>query len=96
MQPEKFDVDLGDGHWLQWTEYDGKRCGGIIRHIDPKSESGMCAGSFWTDNRYNEACGTKHPIWTLTGTEEVPTLAPSFLCHCGDHGFVRNGKWVRA
>jgi hypothetical protein len=93
--PERFDVDLGDGHWIRWTEFQGQRCGGIIHHTRSTSETGLCAGSFWTDNRYNEACGTMHHVWQLSGTPEAPTLVPSFLCHCADHGFVQNGKWVR-
>lgn len=92
----KFDISLGHGHWLQWTEFQGVRCGGVIRHLDSKAESGLCAGSFWTDDRYNKACGTKHAIWMLTGAADAPTLSPSFMCHCGDHGWVRDGKWVPA
>ena len=37
--------------------------------------------------------------WTMTGSLEGGdlTLAPSVLCRsCGDHGFVREGKWVSA
>lgn len=24
------------------------------------------------------------------------TISPSLLCRCGDHGFIRDGKWVAA
>jgi hypothetical protein len=92
-EPEKFDLDIGDGHWIQWTEYEGERCGGIIRHTDPKAESGMCAGAFFIKSL---AAFTNRPVWQMSGTFECPTLTPSFMCHCGDHGFVRNGRWVRA
>jgi hypothetical protein len=27
------DIDLGDGHWLDWSTYEGERCGGIITHV---------------------------------------------------------------
>lgn len=96
MEPEKFDVDLGDGHWIQWTKYDGERCGGIIYHLTNKTETGMCAGSFWIAGSNALGAFPNRPVWTFTGTDQVPTLSPSFLCHCGDHGFVRDGKWVRA
>lgn len=34
--------------------------------------------------------------WTLV-SENPLTLAPSLLCTvCGDHGFIRDGKWVPA
>lgn len=93
---ETHDVDLGDGHYIDWSSYQGSICGGIITHRTDKTESGWCAGSFWIDDRYNKACGTKHAIWGFNGNLQTPELTPSFLCHCGDHGFVRNGKWVRA
>ena len=91
---ESHDLDLGDGHWIDWTQYKDVRCGGIITHTTAKTETGLCSGSFWID-------GLRPPfsdrdVWTMTGTFECPTLAPSFLCHCGDHGFIREGKWVRA
>ena len=90
------DLDLGDGHWIDWTSYKGERCGGIITHTSTKTESGLCSGSFWTDDRYHKDAGRTGPVWQLSGTQEKPTLAPSFLCHCGDHGFIRDGRWVRA
>lgn len=94
---EVHDLDLGDGHWIDWTEYKGQRCGGIITHTTTKTETGLCSGAFWIDRRFHDDCHEgKGPVWQLTGTAECPTLAPSFLCHCGDHGFVRGGKWVRA
>jgi hypothetical protein len=35
-------------------------------------------------------------IWTLE-SEEPLTLNPSLLCtQCGEHGWVRAGKWVPA
>lgn len=34
--------------------------------------------------------------WTLINFDPL-TIAPSVLCRsCGDHGFVRDGKWVPA
>ncbi len=35
-------------------------------------------------------------LWTLVSREPL-TLAPSLLCRaCGDHGFIREGRWVPA
>ncbi len=92
-QPE---LDLGDGHWLKWTNYEGERVGGVIRHTD-KSERGFCEGAFWIrGNAFNRAQNRPSAEWDMSGSFENPTLAPSFLCHCGDHGFIRGGQWVRA
>jgi hypothetical protein len=55
------DVDLGDGHTLTWTNYEGERVGGIIRHTkspelmanqlahagSPEHVFPWCDGAFW-------------------------------------------------
>jgi len=91
---ESHDLDLGDGHWLDWSEWQGQRCGGIITHTTTKTETGFCSGAFWLASFTGYEHG--HPKWQMSGTFERPTLNPSFMCHCKDHGFVRDGKWVRA
>lgn len=94
-------LDLGDGHWLNWIAPgpDGPRIGAIIFHRLPPGApdflgNGMCAASVWFDAARAPA---GRPVWALTGAaDEHITLSPSLLCSCGDHGFVRDGKWVRA
>lgn len=111
------DLDLDDGHWLDWSTYEDERCGGIITHIKSDKLYQEQLASLKSTGHYDEETakfyrfcqgaftikGTKWNLtepdranWTMTGTYENPTLAPSFLCHCGDHGFIREGKWVRA
>jgi hypothetical protein len=51
------------------------------------------AGSKWdlrADKSENEK---KQAKWTFNGDYEKPDMNPSFLCHCGFHGYVRNGRW---
>jgi len=96
IQPEKFDLDLGAGHWLQWTQYGDERCGGIITHTKADALEGLCSGAFTIAGTKATDLIPKLPVWAFSGSWEQPTLAPSFLCHCGDHGFIRGGKWVRA
>lgn len=96
-RPEaKHDLDLGDGHWIDWSNYKDERCGGIITHTTVKNETGFCQGAFTIKGSKWDVEYPGRAHWEFSGTPEVPTLAPSFLCHCGDHGFVREGKWVRA
>jgi hypothetical protein len=90
----RHDLDLGDGHWIDWMEYEGEKCGGIITHTTAKTETGLCQGTFWLASFKGYTHG--HPVWQMSGTFGHPTLVPSFRCHCGDHGFVRDGKWVKA
>jgi hypothetical protein len=93
---DKSDVDLGDGHSLRWTTYNGKIVGGIIRHT-AQNELGYCEASIWIrGNDFSKQHSPEAPQWDMTGDFLVPTFSPSFLCHCKDHGFIRNGKWERA
>lgn len=79
---------------------DGTLCEGAI---DFESE--------WTQKhhalavKYNREHGLPEPgyqTWTVECWEPL-TCSPSLLCKapagsgtCGDHGYIRNGKWVRA
>jgi len=87
---------------------DNDHIGGIIRHI--KSDGQECQGSIWFDCPQTREVFAGRPLWTVTGLYERQegnsgkmvtcwdklTCTPSFLCHCGDHGFVRQGRWVVA
>jgi hypothetical protein len=104
------DVDLGDGHWLDWATYEEEKCGGIITHVkteelktqqraeygDQPWIEGYCQGAFTIRGSKWHQVEPKRSSWEFDGNLKSPTLSPSFLCHCGDHGFIRNGKWVRA
>jgi len=104
------DLDLGDGHWLDWSTYKGERCGGIITHVktdelkakqraeygDQPWIDGNCQASFTIRGSQWNIDEPRYASWEFDGNFEQPTLSPSFLCHCGDHGFIRQGKWVRA
>lgn len=91
------DLDLGDDHKLLWTgDASGRRTGAVIEHLsggeDHKPAGSYCAGGVsWVEG------GRPGPVWHLEGeADEHITLSPSIRCGCGDHGFIRDGKWVRA
>lgn len=84
---------------ILFAEYDGeKRVGGNVTH--PPVE-GKCSGNGWVPfaGRAWARLFLNSPdfqSWAVE-SEEPLTLSPSILCRaCGDHGFIRNGKWVRA
>ena len=84
----QYDLDLGDEHWLTFTEGtpdtnlpDGSKVAAVITH--KKSDGRMCQGSVWLDKMTTER-------W------KPLTCSMSFLCHCGDHGSIRGGDWLRA
>lgn len=93
----KDEIDLGDGHRMIFSEYNGeKRVGANILH---PPVAGKCDGNGWVAFEGRSwAAAFEHKIDTWKVESEEPfTISPSVLCRaCGDHGFVRNGKWVRA
>ena len=102
------DLDLGGDHWLwfnRWTcdrqlnpQYadlqDEPRVGAIVAHLTPAGAHCWSGISF--DNEVSRRVFPDHPRWTVESMEPL-TMAPSLLCKlCGDHGFIRGGRWVRA
>ncbi len=98
------ELDLGNNHWLSFTQWkpdrdlnpqykdlpDNDRIGGIISHL--KEDGTWCQGSIWFDCIQTRTVFSKHPLWQVLVWEPL-TCNSSFLCHCGDHGYIRNGKW---
>lgn len=99
-------IDLGHGHLLRffkWSpdrdlnpQYEGipddPRAGAIIDH--PAPDGSTCSGAIPFDTPTARALG-KEKVWQVESWEPL-TVSPSVLCSCGDHGFVREGKWVPA
>jgi len=100
-------IDLGLDHWISFTGWspdrnlnpqfnhlpDSDRIGGVIRHKKP--DGTFCEGAIWFDCPVVNEVFAGHPKWTVESWEPL-TCSPSFLCHCGDHGFIKQGKWIRA
>lgn len=64
----------------------------IVRHLTPGGAE--CEGAI----TFDVPLARQHfsgPFWTVDSWDPL-TLRPSLLCHCGDHGFIRDGKWVSA
>jgi len=86
------DIDLGEGHSYEPTEYKGEFCGILWKHpACPDYEHIPFTGGAWANEFKNGIttweCESKNPL----------TLSPSLLCRaCNTHGFIRNGKWVQA
>lgn len=86
--------DIGADHFISPVMH-ASSCGKdgpggfLVMHF--KQDGSMCEGLVGT-------CQTCHPkvSWEMDGEGESTTLKPSILCGCGDHGFIRAGKWVVA
>ena len=88
-------IDVGHGHTLtRLADADGSLYGFVDEHTSLKTGE-PCSGSVCVnpgpdDVKYNR------DVWTME-SEEPLSLTPSLLCTtCGEHGFVRDGKWVPA
>lgn len=87
-------IDLGGGHsYSRYVDEDGTWVGIIDHHLKP--DGTPCGGgSVLFDIPANEWSGADK--WTLIYHSPLH-LEPSLLCRiCGDHGWVRNGKWEKA
>ena len=93
---ERDEIDLGDGHRMIFCDYEGqKRVAAHIQH--QRRDGAYCVGFIPFKGRaWSNEFNGKIEEWDVVQDDPV-TLSPSILCRaCGDHGFVRNGKWVRA
>lgn len=100
-------VDLGHGHTLRFYRWapdrdlnpqyadlpDLERAGAIITHRLP--DGGDCEGALAFDGEVARRVFPDRPRWIVESWEPL-TLSPSVLCSCGDHGFVRSGRWEPA
>ncbi len=94
--PADSPLELGCGVEIRWSRRygaadDAEYCGGLLSHPKPENPSGRCEGSFFIKGSGMDGKAE----WDVL-SEQPLTLAPSFLCHCGFHGWVRDGKWVSA
>jgi hypothetical protein len=105
-------IDLGDnvtGRWLGWSPdrsiqsnadlYAGiddiEKCCLVLTHLMPDGVTPH-EGIVTVDTSPSTIkVFPRHPMWQVHSWEPL-TLTPSVLCSCGWHGFITNGKWVRA
>lgn len=105
-------MELGHGHigsWVSWSpdrdlnpQYadlpDVERYGMLIKHAT--SEGNPCMGSVVFDTPevrriYEVVKPTGSAVWQVESWVPL-TLSPSILCSCGDHGYIRDGRWIPA
>jgi hypothetical protein len=79
---------------------DCERYSAIVRHRRgpnpiPGEDSEWCEGGITFASQTQQRIQPGRPTWTVDSWEPM-TFSPSLLCRCGDHGFIRAGKWVPA
>ena len=108
---DNYDLDLGHNHRLRYFQWDPDlelnpqyehirehlsvlKAGASVNHL--KSDGSLCRGAVHFDLPVLQGVFAKGAKWQVLSWEPL-TLAPSLLCGaCGDHGFIREGKWVVA
>lgn len=88
-------VVLGSDHYGKWYAYKGvSKAGMLILHKKGPGPVNSTHAAY-PDSEYCLG-SVEFPGWTLESEDPV-TISPSVWCWaCGDHGFVREGKWVPA
>jgi hypothetical protein len=103
--------DIGHGHRIKfygWSpdrelnpQYadvpDIEKAGLFDGHFGP--DGNPCCGSVTFDlPEVRRALGDREgPFWQVESLDIATlTISPSLLCGCGDHGFIRNGRWIPA
>jgi hypothetical protein len=81
---------------------DVEKCTVVIRHeLVPGDEHqhcqarGYCEAAANLDSEVTRRIFPEASLWQVDAWDPL-TLTPSLRCHCGDHGFIREGHWVPA
>ena len=103
-------IDLGHDHFMSfccWApdralnpQYEGvpdvEKYSVWYEHKKPNGED--CLGAITLDGEVARAIAPNQAKWTVESWDPF-TVSPSLLCMapgCGDHGFIRGGRWVPA
>jgi hypothetical protein len=108
FMPGERSFDLGDGHRGEYSAWapdrelnphrahlpDVEKYGLLIFHTS--AETGEpCAGFVTFAGEVQREVAPEATVWDVLSWDPL-TISPSVLCSCGDHGFIREGRWVRA
>jgi hypothetical protein len=99
-------LDLGDGHRLffhswkpdrrlnpQYDEVpDCERFGATVEHRN-RQTGVRCVGSLTFTGAVQDRIRPDAPKWVVDSWEPLSML-PSVMCSCGDHGWIRAGRWI--
>jgi hypothetical protein len=106
--PGERSFDLGNGHRGEYSGWapdrelnphrahlpDVEKWGLLIFHTS--AETGKpCAGFVTFAGEVQREVAPNAATWDVVSWDPL-TITPSVLCSCGDHGFIREGRWVRA
>ena len=88
--------DLGDGFSFAWMTAANDEVVGLYEHHPVGPDGKYCGGYIAWKQPVNEPnTAVRHELVAGgPGDESSLTIAPSLLCRaCGNHGFIRDGRW---
>lgn len=89
-------VDLGHEHSYSFTSWDQHDRVGLIQHHHRPDGAECPGGGVLFDLPGVKEAFPGRATWRVESWDPL-TLSPSLLCTaCGDHGFIREGRWVPA
>src|SRR6266403_2754391 len=106
-EPENL-IDIGNGHFLSFAGWapdrelnpkyvgipDVEKYGATIYHDDPQGRP--CVGFVTFSGDVQRLIEPNRPnVWDVISWDPL-TISPSVLCSCGDHDFIREGRWIHA
>lgn len=99
--------NIGHQHTLRWVGWNPDRdlnphyadlpdvdeYGVLVEHVRPDNGEPCIGGFAVIDSPVSRRINPNAPKWTLVEREPL-TLEPSLLCGaCGDHGWIKQGRW---
>jgi hypothetical protein len=96
--PVERDIEIGDGVTITLVEWTDPSTGETeivgLNEAHKDKQGNRCMGwVLFAGTAYAEGM---QPAWTVERANPL-TLSPSILCRsCGNHGFIREGRWVSA
>ena len=89
-------LELGHGVTLQFTSWGEHERAGYLQEHDRPDGGGRCGSGGLFDLPGIREHFPERAVWTVESFDPL-SLSPSMLCRaCGNHGFVRGGRWVPA
>lgn len=100
-------MDLGHEHYAYFTawapdrdlnpQYEGiedVECFGLtIEHPSKSTPGQKCVSGITFDTPTARRLKVReNGLWQVESWDPL-TVSPSLLCMCGDHGFIRSGRW---
>lgn len=89
-------IDIGHGSRIAFRSWADHDKAGLLEEHDRPDGQGKCSGGVMFDLPGVREHFPDSALWQVESWDPL-TISPSLLCTvCGNHGFIRNGRWIPA